>query len=135
MGLIRSLGSISISDLGTAATTGVTLGIGESLISTAFGLIVAIVSVAFYRLFQVFLFNQVKVFRKAGSELELLYRQFWASEDFPKEIAKTATHSATPQPSGKPSVQIAAKPKSEPPTQETPQETEGSKPSMEGEGE
>ena len=77
LGLIRSLGSISISDLGTAATTGVTLGIGESLISTAFGLSVAIVSVAFYRLFQVFLFNQVKIFRKSGGDLELLYRQFW----------------------------------------------------------
>ncbi|MGB3237971.1 MAG: MotA/TolQ/ExbB proton channel family protein [Geitlerinemataceae cyanobacterium] len=79
LGLIRSLGSISISDLGTAATTGVTLGIGESLISTASGLVVAMISVAFYRLFQAFVFNQVKLFRKAGSELELVYRQFWAS--------------------------------------------------------
>lgn len=79
LGLIRSLGSISISDLGTAATTGVTLGIGESLISTASGLVVAMISVAFYRLFQGFLFNQIKLFRKAGSELELVYRQFWAA--------------------------------------------------------
>jgi biopolymer transport protein ExbB len=78
-GLIRSLGSIQISDLGTAATAGVTLGIGEALISTASGLVVAMISVAFYRLFQVFLFNQVKLFRKAGSELELIYRQFWAT--------------------------------------------------------
>jgi biopolymer transport protein ExbB len=78
-GLIESLGSIQISDLGTAATAGVTLGIGEALISTASGLVVAMISVAFYRLFQVFLFNQVKLFRKAGSELELIYRQFWAT--------------------------------------------------------
>jgi biopolymer transport protein ExbB len=36
---------------------------------------VAIVSLAFYRLFQAFWYNQVRLFRKAGSELELLYRQ------------------------------------------------------------
>lgn len=77
LGLINSLGSIQISDLGTSSTAGVTLGIGEALISTAAGLIVAIVSLAFYRLFQAFWSNQVRLFRKAGSELELLYRQHW----------------------------------------------------------
>jgi len=78
-GLIASLSSIRISDLGTQATSGVTLGIGEALISTASGLIVAIFSLAFYRLFQVFLFNQIKVFRKSGNDLELMYRQAWAA--------------------------------------------------------
>ncbi|AUC61415.1 biopolymer transport protein ExbB [Cyanobacterium sp. HL-69] len=77
LGLIRSLGSISLSDLGTASTTGVTLGIGESLISTAVGLVVAIIAVVFYRLFQAFWANQVRIFRKAGSDLELIYRQKW----------------------------------------------------------
>ncbi|AFY43416.1 MotA/TolQ/ExbB proton channel family protein [Nostoc sp. PCC 7107] len=75
LGLIQSLRSIRIGDLGTESTAGVTTGIGESLISTATGLIVAIVSLVFYRLFQSFLVNQVKIFRKAGNELELLYRQ------------------------------------------------------------
>jgi biopolymer transport protein ExbB len=77
LGLIESLGSIRISDLGTASTAGVTLGIAEALISTATGMIVAIVSLAFYRLFQALWYNQVKIFRKVGSELELLYRQDW----------------------------------------------------------
>ncbi len=77
LGLIYSLSDIQISDLGTQSTAGVTLGISEALISTATGLIVAIVSLAFYRLFQAFWFNQVRVFRKAGSELEVLYRQRW----------------------------------------------------------
>ncbi|MEB3228608.1 MAG: MotA/TolQ/ExbB proton channel family protein [Synechocystis sp.] len=77
LGLIQSLSSIQISDLGTSSTAGVTLGIGESLISTATGLIVAIISLAFYRLFQGLWFNQMRVFRKAGSELEVLYRQRW----------------------------------------------------------
>ncbi|MDZ8054509.1 MAG: MotA/TolQ/ExbB proton channel family protein [Aulosira sp. ZfuVER01] len=75
LGLIQSLRAIRIGDLGTESTAGVTTGIGESLISTATGLIVAIVSLVFYRLFQSFVVNQVKVFRKAGNDLELLYRQ------------------------------------------------------------
>ncbi|MEM1171224.1 MAG: MotA/TolQ/ExbB proton channel family protein [Cyanobacteria bacterium P01_H01_bin.35] len=77
LGLIGSLGSIRLGDLGTSSTAGVTVGIGEALISTAAGLVVAIVSLVFYRLFQSLLFNQMKVFRKAGNELELLYRQYW----------------------------------------------------------
>nr|WP_174763003.1 MotA/TolQ/ExbB proton channel family protein [Anabaena sp. UHCC 0187] len=76
LGLIQSLGAIRIGDLGTESTAGVTTGIGESLISTAAGLIVAIASLVFYRLFQSFVVNQVKVFNKSGNELELLYRQY-----------------------------------------------------------
>lgn len=78
IGLIISLRSIRIGEIGTASTTGVTTGIGEALISTASGLVVAIFTLAFYRLFQTFLFNQVKLFRRAGNDLELLYRQHWA---------------------------------------------------------
>ncbi len=77
LGLIQSLSNIRLGDLGTAAAAGVTTGIGQSLISTAAGLIVAISSLVFYRLFQGFVVNQVKVFRRAGSDLELLYRQYW----------------------------------------------------------
>lgn len=77
IGLIVSLRSIRIGDIGTASTSGVTSGIGEALISTAAGLIVAILSLAFYRLFQGLIFNQAKIFRRAGNELEMLYRQKW----------------------------------------------------------
>ena len=77
LGLIQSLSSIRLGDLGTASAAGVTLGIGEALIGTATGLIVAIFSLVFYRLFQAFVVNQIKVFRKAGSDLELLYRHSW----------------------------------------------------------
>jgi len=80
VGLIITLREIRIGDIGGEATGAVTGGIGEALISTAAGLIVAILALVFYRLFQAFLFNQVKIFRKAGNELELLYRQRWAQE-------------------------------------------------------
>ncbi len=81
LGLIFSLKNIQLSDLGTSSTAGVTLGISEALISTATGLIVAIVSLAFYRLFQGLWFNQVRLFRKAGSDLELIYRQRWMQDE------------------------------------------------------
>lgn len=79
LGLIESLGSIQLSDLASDSTSGTVLGIGTALISTAMGLGVAIASLAFYRLFQGFVFGQARVFRQSGSELELLYRQAWSA--------------------------------------------------------
>ncbi|MEG3439225.1 MotA/TolQ/ExbB proton channel family protein [Pannus brasiliensis CCIBt3594] len=81
LGLIASLANIQLSDLGTSSTAGVTLGISEALISTATGLIVAIFSLAFYRVFQGFWFNQARLFRKVGNDLEILYRQRWAARE------------------------------------------------------
>ncbi|MEM6435669.1 MAG: MotA/TolQ/ExbB proton channel family protein [Cyanobacteria bacterium P01_D01_bin.115] len=81
LGLINSLGSIRLSDLASDSTSGTVLGIGEALISTAAGLVIAIISLAFYRLFQGFVFGQAKVFRQSGSELELLYRQAWSANE------------------------------------------------------
>ncbi|MEH2054675.1 MAG: MotA/TolQ/ExbB proton channel family protein [Nostoc sp.] len=94
LGLIRSLRSIRIGDLGTESTAGVTTGIGESLISTASGLIVAIISLVFYRLFQSFVVNQVKVFRKAGNDMELLYRQ--SPPDFSNSTSAIVPENITP---------------------------------------
>lgn len=78
LGLIRSLKDVRIADIGTDATSNVTLGISEALISTATGLIVAITALAFYRLFQSFVGSQAKLFRQSGNELELLYRKGWS---------------------------------------------------------
>lgn len=97
LGLINSLGSIQLSDLGSGdATAGASLGISEALITTATGLIIAIVTLAFYRLFQGFIFGQAKMFRRAGSELELLYRQGWLRQTpdpslHPKPIPQEAS--------------------------------------------
>jgi biopolymer transport protein ExbB len=77
LGLIQSLGSINIGAIASGATKEVTGGIGQSLISTATGLIVALFSLAFYRLFQGLVFNQAKLFRKAGNDMELMHRQRW----------------------------------------------------------
>jgi biopolymer transport protein ExbB len=89
-GLIRALSSIQISDLGTADSSGVTLGIGESLICTATGLLVAIVSLSFYRMFQAFWANQIRILRRTGSRLEVMYRERWSQleDETPGVISK-----------------------------------------------
>ncbi len=92
LGLISSLGSIRLGDLGTASTAGVTLGIGEALISTAAGLVIAITALVFYRLFQAFLFQQTRMFHRAGNELELTYRQAWSrTNQTPGYLLKSTT--------------------------------------------
>ncbi len=78
LGLINSLRGLKLGDaISTAAGTSVTDGISESLYSTAAGMIVAIVSLGFYRLFQGLIFGQINLFRGAGNQLELLYREHW----------------------------------------------------------
>lgn len=89
LGLINSLGSIRLGDIGTSSSADVTLGIAEALITTATGLIVAIISLAFYRVFQGLMFGQVKIFRKAGNELELMYRQNWPYAKSQLQIPET----------------------------------------------
>ncbi len=90
-GLIRSLESIRIGDLGTESTAGVTTGIGEALYCTATGLVIAIFSLIFYRLFQALVVNQVKVFRRAGNDLEILYLQS------PPDFSNSATSGSLSQ--------------------------------------
>lgn len=80
LGLIQTLYSVTVTALGTEASKDAVGGIGSSLISTATGLIVALVALGFYRVFQGLIFNQAKVFRRSGNELELLYRQKWQYE-------------------------------------------------------
>jgi biopolymer transport protein ExbB len=80
LGLIKSLSGLKPGDLGTAAGANVTAGIGESLYATATGMFVAILSLSFYRLFQGLISGQVKLFRRAGNQLELQYREHWLNQ-------------------------------------------------------
>lgn len=85
LGLIQTLGNLRIGDLGSSSAAGVSSGIGEALITTATGLIVAIAALAAYRAFQGLIFKQMKVFRRAGNQLELMYRQDWARRGLPSQ--------------------------------------------------
>lgn len=89
LGLISALSSIRLGDIGTPATMGVGLGISEALISTAAGLVVAIIALAFQRLFQAFLLQQAQIFRRTGNELELTYRQACLEQRIKGEPEKT----------------------------------------------
>ena len=88
LGLIQALSSIKISDLGGSSASGVSAGIGESLISTAVGLLIAIITLSFYRLFQALWAKRVRIFRKIGSQLEVLYRQKWFEEEIIEDMAE-----------------------------------------------
>jgi biopolymer transport protein ExbB len=77
-GLILSFSSLKIGDATTNLRSGgLTQGLAQALISTATGLIVAIATLTFQRLFLTLHARQVQLFRNAGNELELLYRIAW----------------------------------------------------------
>jgi len=77
-GLISSFGSLKIGDIAANAKSGsITQGIGEALITTATGLVIALFTTAFHRLFLALQDQQAKLFMKFGNQLELIYRQHW----------------------------------------------------------
>jgi biopolymer transport protein ExbB len=77
-GLIATFSNLNIGGGGSAAqATQAAAGIGEALITTAGGMIVAILALLIYRLFVTFQAQQVDFFSEVGNELELLYRQTW----------------------------------------------------------
>jgi biopolymer transport protein ExbB len=77
LGLMTSLSSINLNEIEATALSTVGGGISQAMISTAAGLILAIVTLSFFRLFQGLLFHQARIFRRTGNELELTYRQYW----------------------------------------------------------
>lgn len=77
-GLIGTFNSLNIGGGGTSAeATRAAAGIGEALITTAAGMIVAIIALAFFRVFVTLQSRQIDYFSDVGSELELIYRQVW----------------------------------------------------------
>lgn len=75
LGLIHSFGSLKIGDLGGTATTNVTAGISEALISTATGLVVAIFTLLFANMFRGLYLRQMALIQEYGGHLELIYRR------------------------------------------------------------
>lgn len=75
LGLIRSFAALNLGDIGGTKTVGVTTGISEALTSTAFGLIVAVVTLFFANTFRGFYLRQLAMIQEYSAELELLYRR------------------------------------------------------------
>lgn len=77
-GLIGTFNNLNIGEGGTTAEASkAAAGIGEALITTAAGMIVAILALAVFRVFVTLQARQVDYFADVGSELELIYRQLW----------------------------------------------------------
>lgn len=77
LGLIGALSSLQIGDVGTQKAAGVTAGIGEALISTAFGLVVAMITLLFANLFQGLYRRQRAAIAEYGGRLEISYRRYY----------------------------------------------------------
>lgn len=74
IGLIASFASLTLGNIGTSETAGVTGGISEALVSTATGLVVAIVTLMFANTFRGMYQRQLALIQEYGGQLELLYR-------------------------------------------------------------
>lgn len=75
LGLIASFSSLRLGDLGGTASANVSAGIGEALISTASGLVVAIFTLLFANLFRGLYQRQLALIQEYGGQLELIHRR------------------------------------------------------------
>lgn len=81
-GLINTFENLSIGGgQGTAGATEAASGIGEALITTAAGMIVAILALLIFRVMVTLQAQQMDYFSEAGNELELIYREYWYESD------------------------------------------------------
>ncbi len=77
-GLINTFNNLNIGGGGTTEqATKAAAGIGEALITTAAGMVVAIMALLIFRVLVTLQANQMDYFSQVGSELELIYRQVW----------------------------------------------------------
>ncbi|MEO1209770.1 MAG: MotA/TolQ/ExbB proton channel family protein [Cyanobacteria bacterium J06638_20] len=77
-GLIATFGNLNIGGGGTTEqATQAAAGIGEALITTAAGMIVAIMALLVFRVLVTLQARQMDYFSEVGNELELIYRQMW----------------------------------------------------------
>ncbi|MEO1294307.1 MAG: MotA/TolQ/ExbB proton channel family protein [Cyanobacteria bacterium J06636_16] len=74
LGLIRALTSLDLGSGGSDRALEVTSGIGDALISTAAGLVIAIGTLIFANFFQSLYRKQRAFLQETGGQLELLYR-------------------------------------------------------------
>lgn len=77
-GLIVTFANLNVGGGGTSEqATAAASGIGEALITTAAGMIVAIIALGIFRVLISLQAQQMDYFSDVGSELELIYRQVW----------------------------------------------------------
>lgn len=77
LGLVRALSSLDLSTGGGDSSLEVIAGIGEALLTTAVGLVIAIMTLVFANFFQSRYRRQRAFIQEAGGQLELLYRRHY----------------------------------------------------------
>jgi biopolymer transport protein ExbB len=75
LGLVRALSALDLSSGDSSRSLGVVSGIGEALMTTAVGLVIAITALIFANYFQGLYRRQRAFIQEAGGQLELLYRR------------------------------------------------------------
>lgn len=80
LGLIQSFSALNLGDVGGTKTAGVTAGISEALVSTAFGLVVALFTLFFANTFRGFYLRQIAMIQEYSAELELIHRRHLKSQ-------------------------------------------------------
>ncbi|MBD2107757.1 MotA/TolQ/ExbB proton channel family protein [Nodosilinea sp. FACHB-13] len=89
-GLIATFSNLNIGGGGSGEqASAAAAGIGEALITTAAGMVVAILALLIFRVLVTLQAQQVDYFSDAGNELELIYRQYWHE---PTTLANDPTH-------------------------------------------
>jgi len=90
LGLIRSFSALDLGNVGGTETVAVTAGISEALVSTAFGLVVALFTLLFANTFRGFYLGQLALIQEYSAQFELLYRRHRKQT---KEVAYAAARS------------------------------------------
>src|SRR5919202_2092873 len=81
LGLITAFGSLTLGDVGGTKTAGVTAGIREAMVSTASGLVVALITLLFANSFRGFYLREIARIQEYGGQLELLYIERYEQGD------------------------------------------------------
>jgi biopolymer transport protein ExbB len=77
-GLIYTFANLNVGGGGTTEqATKAASGIGEALITTAAGMVVAVIALLIFRVLVTLQSNQMDYFSDIGNELELIYREIW----------------------------------------------------------
>ena len=76
LGLIRSFASMDIGNIASSSASGVTGGLGEAIVSTVMGLVLAIFTLLFANAFRGLYLRELATIQELGGQLELLYRRF-----------------------------------------------------------
>ena len=90
-GLIATFNNLNIGNVNENNASAAAAGIGEALLTTAAGMIVAIMALVFFRIFVTLQAQQVDYFAEVGSELELIYRQLWYEPSLSSESQQQQT--------------------------------------------